>query len=83
MGFNLPISVAVDVECPGHQDDYHWSNGLPFAIEIVVAQKLELFFRHKKLLQRLKKTKTRSHTNKFEYVDHAKIKTKSKLHFVD
>lgn len=57
--FNLPISIAVDVERPGHQDDYHWSNGLPLAIKIVVTQKLELFFGHKKLLQGKKKPKTR------------------------
>lgn len=50
--FSLPFSVAVDVERPGHQDNYHRSNGLSLAIEIVVAQKLELFFGHKKLLQR-------------------------------
>lgn len=51
MWFHLPISVTVDVERPGHQDHYHWSNGLPLAVKIVVAQKLELFFGHKKLLQ--------------------------------
>lgn len=32
----LPRSVAVDVERPGHQDDYHGSDGLAFAIEVVV-----------------------------------------------
>lgn len=50
--FPLPISVAVDVQRPGHQDNYHRSNGLSLAIEIVVTQKLEFFFGHKKLLQR-------------------------------
>lgn len=49
---SLPISVAVDVERPSHQDNNHRSNGLSLAIKIVVAQKLELFFGHKKLLQR-------------------------------
>ena len=32
----LPRSVAVDVERPGHQDDYHGSDGFAFAIEVVV-----------------------------------------------
>ncbi len=32
----LPGSVAVDVERPGHQDNYHWSDGLALAIEVVV-----------------------------------------------
>lgn len=47
----LPGSVAVDVERPSHEDDYHWSDGLALAIKVVVAQKLQLFFGYKQLLQ--------------------------------
>lgn len=34
--FFLPGSVAVDVQGPGHEDNYHWSDSFAFAIKIVV-----------------------------------------------
>lgn len=46
----LPSSVAVDVERPSHQDNYHWSDGLSLPVKVVVTQKLQLFFGYKKLL---------------------------------
>lgn len=47
---DLPRSVAVDVERPGHQDHDHRSDGFALSIKVVVAQKLQLFLGYKQLL---------------------------------
>lgn len=46
----LPRSVAVDVERPSHQNYNHGSDGFAFAVEVVVAQVLQLMFGDKQLL---------------------------------
>lgn len=46
----LPVSVAVDIAGPSHQDNYHGSKGLALPIKVVVTKGLELCFGVEQLL---------------------------------